>query len=114
MPEEYRLPLTLRYLAGADYETIQVQMGLSNGSLRGVRLTIADTGSGIHRDVRSSMFEPFVSTKGDTGTGLGLWLSSEIVRKHGGTIHFETETGQGTCFIIRLPLKDTAIPEKDA
>jgi len=36
MPEEYRLPLTLRYLAGADYETIQMQMGLSNGSLRGL------------------------------------------------------------------------------
>ena len=36
LPEEYRLPLTLRYLAGADYETIQVQMGLTNGSLRGL------------------------------------------------------------------------------
>jgi RNA polymerase sigma-70 factor (ECF subfamily) len=36
LPEEYRLPLTLRYLAGADYETIQLQMGLSNGSLRGL------------------------------------------------------------------------------
>ena len=36
MPEEYRLPLTLRYLVGADYETIQMQMGLSNGSLRGL------------------------------------------------------------------------------
>src|SRR5207237_2856630 len=36
LPEEYRLPLTLRYLAGADYETIQMQMGLSNGSLRGL------------------------------------------------------------------------------
>ena len=36
MPEEYRLPLTLRYLVGADYETIQAQMGLSNGSLRGL------------------------------------------------------------------------------
>jgi RNA polymerase sigma-70 factor (ECF subfamily) len=36
LPDEYRLPLTLRYLAGADYETIQMQMGLSNGSLRGL------------------------------------------------------------------------------
>ena len=36
LPEEYREPLTLRYLAGADYETIQMQMGLSNGSLRGL------------------------------------------------------------------------------
>jgi signal transduction histidine kinase len=51
----------------------------SNGSLRGVRLTIADTGTGVQPEVRSSLFEPFVSTKGDTGTGLGLWLSSQIV-----------------------------------
>ena len=36
MPEEYRLPLTLRYLVGADYESIQMQMGLTNGSLRGL------------------------------------------------------------------------------
>ena len=36
LPEEYRLPLTLRYLTGADYETIQLQMGVSNGSLRGL------------------------------------------------------------------------------
>src|SRR5439155_5246995 len=36
LPEEYRLPLTLRYLVGADYETIQAQMGLSNGALRGL------------------------------------------------------------------------------
>ena len=36
LPEEYRLPLTMRYLAGADYETIQMQMGLTNGSLRGL------------------------------------------------------------------------------
>jgi DNA-directed RNA polymerase specialized sigma24 family protein len=36
LPEEYRLPLTLRYLTGADYETIQMQMGVTNGSLRGL------------------------------------------------------------------------------
>lgn len=58
----------------------------NNGSRPGVRLTIGDTGSGIHPDIRSTLFEPFVSTKGDTGTGLGLWVSSEIVRRHGGTI----------------------------
>lgn len=80
----------------------------SNGSLRGVRLTIADSGSGIHREVRSSLFEPFVSTKGDTGTGLGLWLSSEIVRKHGGTIQVKSRAvspDSGTVFSVFLPLE---------
>ncbi|HEY3703691.1 MAG TPA: ATP-binding protein [Terracidiphilus sp.] len=80
----------------------------SNGSLRGIRLTIGDTGTGIHRDVRGSLFEPFVSTKGDTGTGLGLWLSSEIVRKHGGTIQVKSRAVSpysGTVFSVFLPLE---------
>ena len=55
----------------------------SNGARRGIRLTIADTGSGIHPDIKGRLFEPFVSTKGNKGTGLGLWVSSEIVKKHG-------------------------------
>ena len=61
-----------------------------NGSRPGIRLTIADTGSGIHPEIRKTLFEPFVSTKGDTGTGLGLWVSSEIVSKHGGTIQVKS------------------------
>ena len=79
----------------------------SNGSLPGIRLTIGDTGSGIHPDVRNVIFEPFVSTKGDTGTGLGLWLSSEIVRKHGGTIQVKSRAqspDSGTVFSVFLPL----------
>ncbi len=62
----------------------------SNGSLSGVRLTIADTGPGISPAIRNSLFEPFVSTKEDTKAGLGLWLSSQIVRKHGGTIQVKS------------------------
>jgi len=79
----------------------------SNGSLRGIRLTIADTGSGIRPEVRNSLFEPFVSTKGDTGTGLGLWLSSQIIRKHGGTIQVKSRAlspDTGTVFSVFLPL----------
>jgi len=80
----------------------------SNGSLAGVRLTIGDTGSGIHPEVRNLLFEPFVSTKGDTGTGLGLWLSSQIVRKHGGTIQVKSRARSpysGTVFSVFLPLE---------
>jgi signal transduction histidine kinase len=80
----------------------------SNGSLRGVRLTIADSGSGIHPEVRDTLFEPFVSTKGDTGTGLGLWLSSQIVRKHGGMIQVKSRARaphSGSVFSVFLPLE---------
>lgn len=78
----------------------------SNGSRSGMRLTIADSGAGIAPEIKSRLFEPFVSSKGDTGTGLGLWVSSEIIRKHGGTIRFKSSSSppsKGTVFSIFLP-----------
>jgi len=80
----------------------------SNGSRRGIRLTIADTGSGIQPEIKGKLFEPFVSTKGNQGTGLGLWVSSEIVKKHGGTIQVRSRVmspENGTVFSVFLPLR---------
>jgi nitrogen-specific signal transduction histidine kinase len=54
---------------------------LRNGARHGARLIIADTLSGIQPEIGTRLFDPFVSTKGDTRTGLGLWMSSEIVRR---------------------------------
>lgn len=72
-----------------------------------VEVRIADTGTGIPEAVRGRTFEPFFTTKGvGKGTGQGLAIArSVIVNKHGGTIHFETETGRGTTFVIRLPVR---------
>jgi PAS domain S-box-containing protein len=66
---------------------------------------IQDTGSGIPEKIRTRIFDPFFTTKEiGKGTGQGLAIArSVIVDKHGGTIHFETEEGKGTTFIIRLP-----------
>lgn len=78
-----------------------------NGSRHGIRLSVADTGSGIPPEIRTTLFDPFVSTKGDTGSGLGLWVSSEIVRRHGGTIQVKSRAGSisaGTVFSVFLPL----------
>jgi signal transduction histidine kinase len=80
----------------------------SNGARRGIRLTIADTGSGIQPAIKGRLFQPFVSTKGDRGTGLGLWVSSEIVRRHGGTIQVKSSSlspDTGTVFSVFLPLQ---------
>lgn len=80
----------------------------SNGARRGIRLTIADSGSGIHPEIKGRLFEPFVSTKGNQGTGLGLWVSSEIVKKHGGTIQVRSRAmsaDNGTVFSVFLPLR---------
>jgi signal transduction histidine kinase len=74
----------------------------------GVRITIADTGSGMTGEVRRRLFEAFFTTKGATGTGLGLWVSHEIILKHHGIIHLRSraasETGSsGTVFQIFFP-----------
>jgi two-component system, NtrC family, sensor kinase len=71
-----------------------------------VEVRIRDTGSGIPESARGKIFDPFFTTKGvGKGTGQGLAIAhSVVVDKHGGTIRFETELGQGTVFIIRMPL----------
>ena len=77
-----------------------------------VEIAIADTGDGIPEDVRARIFEPFVTTKEvGRGTGQGLALSRGIVvEKLKGSLHFETETGKGTTFFIRLPVSESAVP----
>jgi PAS domain S-box-containing protein len=72
----------------------------------GVRLTVADSGSGIPKAVRSELFEPFFTTKKEVGTGLGLWLSKGIVERHHGSIRVKSrsEPGNGwTVFSVFLP-----------
>jgi PAS domain S-box-containing protein len=72
----------------------------------GVRVTIADNGVGIHTDEFAHLFEPFYTTKHDVGTGLGLWLSHNIVQKHGGWIRVRSSTRpnrSGTAFTVFLP-----------
>src|SRR6185437_11088274 len=71
-----------------------------------IEVRVADTGSGIPASARSRIFEPFFTTKPvGEGTGQGLaFVYSTIVKKHGGRISFETESGQGTTFILGLPL----------
>jgi signal transduction histidine kinase len=75
-----------------------------------VEIEISDTGKGIPVEVRSRIFDPFFTTKDvGKGTGQGLAIArSVIVDKHGGTLHFETEVGQGTSFYIRVPIAGPA------
>jgi PAS domain S-box-containing protein len=73
---------------------------------KGVRITIADSGSGIARDNLPQIFEPFYTTKKDTGTGLGLWVSRGIVQKHSGSIRVRSRAdgrATGTTFVVFLP-----------
>lgn len=71
---------------------------------RFVRLTFADTGEGISPENLSHVFEPFFTTKQSVGTGLGLWVSSQIIARHGGTLRVHSRIHRGTVFCIFLPI----------
>jgi len=94
--------LTLRVRRGKDW---------SGSGQTGVRVVIADTGSGMTPAVRQRIFEPFYTTKEATGTGLGLWVSAEIVEKHHGRVRVRSRTAtangieqkSGTVFLLFFP-----------
>lgn len=69
-----------------------------------VRILIADTGTGIPPEMLRSIFEPFVTTKGEKGTGLGLWIVKGIIHNHGGKLYVRSKPGKGTVFKIDLPV----------
>ena len=97
--------LTLRTARGRDPLT----------EAEGIYVTVADTGCGMDDATRPRIFEPFFSTKGNTGTGLGLWVSQTIIDKHGGRISTRSRVRRrpnepgGTVFRIFLPLQSTAL-----
>ena len=90
--------------------------GLKN-SRRCVRVTIADNGKGIGENLRPHIFEPFFTTKGNIGTGLGLWVSKQIIDKHDGTIQVHSSTHEahrGTSFSVVLPIESTAVAQSNS
>jgi PAS domain S-box-containing protein len=76
-----------------------------------IRLRFLDTGTGMKEDVRERVFEPFYTTKGVHGTGLGLAVSYGIIERHQGMISVESKLDQGTTFIIDLPIGESVEPQ---
>jgi PAS domain S-box-containing protein len=79
--------------------------------LAGFRISVADTGGGMSPETLSHIFEPFFTTKGLQGTGLGLWVSSQIVEKQGGSLRVKSnrnERGHGTVFSLFIPFTDSS------
>jgi PAS domain S-box-containing protein len=92
MPNGGKLRVRTRHIAGAD-------------RVHGfIRILIADTGTGIPNDIVRTIFEPFVTTKGEKGTGLGLWIVKGIIANHGGRIAVRSKVGEGTVFKIDIPV----------
>jgi signal transduction histidine kinase len=92
MPDGGKMTIRTRHVRSAD------------GIHGWVTITVVDSGSGIPGDLRASMFEPFVSTKGEKGTGLGLWIVKGIVENHAGRIHVRSTVGKGTIFKLAFPI----------
>jgi PAS domain S-box-containing protein len=86
---------------------IRIGANRSNGlHPEGIRLTVADSGQGIPPSARSKLFEPFFTTKKDVGTGLGLWVCTNIVHRHHGSIRVKSSVSPGrtwTVFSVFLP-----------
>ena len=77
-----------------------------NDGTRRVRITVADSGSGMSLATAKNIFDPFFTTKGTVGTGLGLWVCKQLVEKNGGSIRVRSTTEgwrQGTTFSVILP-----------
>ncbi|MEP7374747.1 MAG: two-component regulator propeller domain-containing protein [Chitinophagaceae bacterium] len=92
-----------------EYEPLVTVSTRRLGSLSGdggkIEIRVSDNGNGIPRKILDKIFQPFFTTKPTgQGTGLGLSLSYDIIKAHGGEIEVETNEGEGTTFIIRLPM----------
>jgi signal transduction histidine kinase len=79
---------------------VRVEAGRGEGV---VRITVSDEGPGIPESFREHVFDPFFTTK-ESGSGLGLSVSREVVSHHSGELTFETN-GRGTTFVLRLPVR---------
>jgi signal transduction histidine kinase len=91
---------------GRLYLRVRRSRSWSDAGVRGIRIAVADTGTGIPADVQRRLGEPFFTTKGQRGTGLGLWVTRSIVERYGGEIQLRSSTSaqrHGTVFTVFLP-----------
>lgn len=68
-------------------------------------IVVQDNWSGMTKAIQARLFEPFFSTKGDLGNGLGLYISHEVIERHKGRIELESDVKRGTTVTVRLPRK---------
>jgi light-regulated signal transduction histidine kinase (bacteriophytochrome) len=72
-----------------------------------IEIIVGDEGPGMSKEIQRQLFQPFFSTKGDLGNGLGLYISQEIAERHGGHLVVDSEVGRGTKVRLRLPIHPT-------
>jgi signal transduction histidine kinase len=82
---------------------VRTRLVRKNGMTELIRILVGDSGCGISKPMLNSMFEPFVTTKGERGTGLGLWIVKGIIENHGGRLRVRSRVAKGTVFSIDIP-----------
>jgi signal transduction histidine kinase len=87
-----------------DKGEVRIEAGLAEAD-DAFKICVKDNGSGIDPESLEKIFDPFFSTKGGKGTGLGLAVTKKIVEEHGGALAVDSERGRGTTFILTLPIK---------
>ena len=103
-PAELREVLTNLIFNAVDAMPGGGQVTFRTSEERGhVRLEVSDTGMGMTEETRANCLEPFYTTKGESGSGLGLSVSYGIIRRHGGTINIDTQQDRGVTFTIHFP-----------
>jgi len=98
------LNLLTNAIDALDEEEGEVKISTQKRGESEVLITVDDNGAGIPEHVRQRIFDVFFSTKGSQGTGLGLAVTKKIIEEHGGSIEVQSSDGQGTKFVIRLPI----------
>ena len=97
MPQGGTLTLRTKVITASNGET----------KTRSVLLEVSDTGAGMTEEVRTRCLEPFFTTKGERGTGLGLAMVYGMIRRHNGELEIDSEVGQGTTIRLRFPIATT-------
>jgi len=99
MPEGGQLTISTHYVSLAEKEALYLNLAPNDY----IKLSIADTGKGIDEAVREKIFEPFFSTKGDAGNGLGLSQVFSFMQRSGGAVNLYSQIGMGTQFNLYFP-----------
>jgi PAS domain S-box-containing protein len=109
MPDGGKLTLSTSVVE-IDERAALKKLGTAAGSY--VLLSISDTGYGIDKEIQNKIFEPFFSTKGEQGTGLGLSTVYGIVKQHSGNIWVDSEPKKGSTFRVYLPVSEESVIDK--
>lgn len=119
-PAELRQVFTNLILNAADAAGLEGKIGIRMSGVpaeefrgAGVAIEVLDSGRGVSEEVAEKLFQPFFTTKGENGTGLGLWVSMGIVQKHGGSIRMDNSIDpgfRGACVRVYLPAHTLATP----